>query len=81
MAAKRKCKKDDLLPAALEMYHQGAPITRIAAHLNVNRRTVRPHVDEYHPGQCKVHPITGYRLQDTGIRAHFRATVVTYCCH
>ena len=46
MAAKRKSKKDDLLPAALAMYHQGAPITRIAAHLNVNRRTVRRWLDD-----------------------------------
>ena len=42
----RKSKKDDLLPAALEMYHQGAPITRIAEHLNVNRRTVRRWLDD-----------------------------------
>ena len=46
MAAKRKSKKDDLLPAALEMYRQGAPITRIAEHLNVNRRTVRRWLDD-----------------------------------
>jgi hypothetical protein len=33
--------------------------------------SVRPHVDEYHPGQCKVHPanrtlppVTGYMTPD-----------------
>ena len=46
MADKRKSKKDALLPAALEMYHQGAPIPRIAERLNVNRRTVRRWLDD-----------------------------------
>jgi uncharacterized protein YjcR len=46
MATTRKSKRDDLLNIAIEMYRKGHSLTRIAEHLNINRKTVRRWFDQ-----------------------------------